>query len=1050
MRLVNLAISRTVAVLIMGLFLSVSAWAQNRVTGVVQDSDGEPLIGATVMVKGTQIGTSTDIDGRFAIQAKEGDILVVHYVGFAPEEVYVTGKPLTIIMSENTAALNEVVVLGYGAEQRKQDLSAAVGVVANTEELQKRPVTSTEQMLQGQLPGVTIIANGGDPTSTPSVVIRGQGSQNGDAVLWVVDGVPGAPINSLSDIESIVVLKDAASAAIYGAQSGAGGVILVTTKGAKEGKTSVSYEGQFGVRKASNLIRPLNAMEQRDMRVASYAATGAQAESSWNVNEYPWVGVTRTNWMDAIFRSAFYQRHNVVLNGGTENFTNRLSLSYNNDEGTLRNTYRKDLSVRYQGMFKINKWATLREDLTWGNGDSRGANTNDGYDGVILSAVYMPSCAPVYNPLDGTFAGTAPEDPEYNAAHPGFDPAIFGDVINPVRILEAADIYNRTINLWSTTTLEIANIVPGLKFNSRFSYNIWQNTYKSFTPIRDEQGKADYTNTLYYYFGRSNKWMTENTLTYDNSFGAHRVNALFSTTADKYKGSYVQNYENGFADESSYLQYLAKGDASTLVAYDGMWGPDTNVALVARLGYSYDDRYFVTASWRRDYAGRLPKEKNYGDFPAVTGAWKISNEKFFHQSEYLNLLKVRASWGRVGNLGSIGQGYKAALLASSISDRYTQYGITLGNKYADMISVASVVNPKLTWETSEQFDIGLDAELFNNKLSIAVDYFNKRTYNLIQGQTVNWPDYIGLGTMLVNMGEIRNRGVEVSATWNHRVNQDWAYTVSGNFAYLTNKVTDIGVKNADGTKGVWANSSNAFRSIIPWIYQTAEGQPLGSFYLIHSEGIFQNQEEIDAYVGPDGSKIQPYAQPGDLKFQDLNGDGKIDDEDRQYMGNSMPSTTYAFTLGFSYKNLSFNAMFQGVGGAQAFYAAKAVLVNDNEGNFNRSSEILNAWTPTNTNTDIPRLSKQDTNGNFTTPSDWYLEDASYLRLKSLTINYDFTSLIRKWDYLKDRNSSLNLYLAAENLFTITKYSGMDPECNGYDALKFPISRAFSIGINLTY
>ena len=1050
MRSVNLVISRAVMVLVMGLFLTVSAWAQSAVTGVVQDADGEPLAGATVLVKGTQVGTSTNIDGQFTINAKVGDMLIVTYIGFNPEEVYVTGKPLTIIMSENAAALDEVVVLGYGAEQRKQDLSAAVGVVADPTELQKRPVTSTEQMLQGQLPGVTVVANGGDPTSTPSLTIRGQGSQNGESVLWVVDGVPGAPINSLSDIESIVVLKDAASAAIYGAQSGAGGVVLVTTKGAKEGKTSVSYEGQYGIRKASNLVKPLDAMGQRDMRIASYAATGAQAEDSWNVQKYPWVGVTRTNWMDAIFRTAFYQRHSLSINGGTENFTNRLSLSYNNDEGTLRNTYKKDLSVRYQGMFKINQWATLREDLTWGNADSRGADTNGGQYGVILSAVYMPSCASIKNPIDGTWGGTANEDPEYILAHPGFDSGIFGDVRNPVRLLEHNNTNNQTINLWSTTSLEIANIVPGLKFVSRFTYNIWQNTYKNFTPIIDEPGKADFTNYLDVSSGRSDKWMTENTFTYENSFGANRVSALFSTTADSYKGRWLSASAKNLPDESSYLQYLAKADANTLTASDGMYGPDTNVALVARLGYSYDDRYFVTASWRRDYAGRLPKEKNYGDFPAVTGAWKISNEKFFTQSDFIRLLKIRASWGRVGNLGSIGQGYKAANLYSSISDRFTQYGITQGNTYGDMVYVSSLVNPKLTWETSEQFDLGIDADFFNDKLSLSVDYFNKRTYNLIQGQTTNWPDYIGLGTMLVNMGEIRNRGVEVLATWNQQVNKDWSFMVSANFAYLTNKVTDIGVTNADGSKGVWSSSGNSFRSIIPWIYQTAEGQPLNSFYLIKNLGIFQSQAEIDAYVGPDGNKIQPSAQPGDLKFQDLNGDGKINDEDRQYMGNAMPTTTYALTLGFTWKNLSVNAMFQGVGGAQAFYAAKSVLLNDTEGNFNRSSEILNAWTPTNTDTNIPRLSKQDANGNFTTASDWYLEDASYLRLKSMTVNYDLTSLVQKCNYFKNRNSRLNLYVAGENLFTITKYSGVDPECGGFDAMKFPVSRAFSLGVNLTY
>lgn len=290
-------------------------------------------------------------------------MLVVTYIGYSPEEVYVTGKPLVVIMSENTAALEEVVVLGYGAEQRKADLSAAVGVVANPTELQKRPVTSTEAMLQGQLPGVTIQSNGGDPTSPPSIVIRGQGSQKGDAVLWVVDGIPGAPINSLSDIESIVVLKDAASAAIYGAQSGAGGVILVTTKGAKKGETTISYEGQFGIRKASNLVKPLDAAGQILMRQKSNENAGTTIEPGWDTKLNPWVGVTRTNWMDEIFRTAFYQRHNVVLNGGTDNFTNRLSFSFNSDEGTLRNTYKKELAVRYQGMFKLNKWVTDRKSV---------------------------------------------------------------------------------------------------------------------------------------------------------------------------------------------------------------------------------------------------------------------------------------------------------------------------------------------------------------------------------------------------------------------------------------------------------------------------------------------------------------------------------------------------------------------------------------------------------------------------------------------------------------------------------------------------------------
>ena len=641
------------------------------------------------------------------------------------------------------------------------------------------------------------------------------------------------------------------------------------------------------------------------------------------------------------------------------------------------------------------------------------------------------------------------EDPEYIAQYGSNFADAHGDVVNPMRLLCAENRYNRTTDLWSTTSAEIANIVPGLKFISRFTYNVVQNNYKNFNPIVDEPGKPNANNNLTETNYRTDKWIAENTLTYNNNFGKHNVSGLFSVTADHYEARNLQVIGTDFADESYYLQYLA--NAKNVSASDWLSGPDSNVALVARVGYSYADRYFMTASWRRDYAGRLPKENNYGDFPAVTAGWKISNEDFFPKSEALNLLKIRGSWGRVGNLGSIGMGYKAALLGSDGSIWHQQEYAQYGNQkpWGNIVYNFKSVNPNLTWETSEQWDLGIDLEMFSNRLSFSVDYFDKRTFNLIQYQTMNWPNTIGLDAMLINQGEVRNRGVEISATWNHSVNRDWTYFVSGNFAYLKNKVSDIGVKNENGEPGVWTGDGH-FRSIIPYIYQTAQGQPLGSFYLIQTDGIFQSDAEAAAYVDKDGNRIQPNAKAGDLKFVDYNGDGKIDDGDRQYMGNSMPKTTFALSAGFSWKNLSFSAMFQGVGGAQAFYAGKSVILNDNEGNFNRSKEILNAWSETNRGSNIPRLSRADNNGNFTTPSDWYLEDASYLRLKNLTVNYDLTSLVQKWMHLKDRGSKVALFFSAENLFTITNYSGVDPECGGWDALKYPVSRAYSFGINLTY
>lgn len=1048
MKQVNLGFYRMVLFLLLGLFTSVIAYSQQiSVKGIVKDQIGEPVIGANVLVRGTTNGVITNVNGEFILSASKSDVLVVSFVGYTTQEIPVSEKQMTIVLKEDTELLDEVVVLGYGANTRKQDLSASVGIISNTDELAARPVTSTESMLQGQLPGVTIQADGGDPTSTPNIVIRGQGSQNGDYVLWVVDGVPGAPITSMNDIESIVVLKDAASAAIYGAQSGAGGVVLVTTKKAKEGAPTLTYDGTFGFRQATNLIEPLNAEEQVEMRRRSYENAGQALPDGWNVTKNPWVGTTRTDWMDAIFRTAFYQRHNIALNVGTDKSSSRLSLSFDNDQGTLINTYKKNLALRYNGKMQLNKWITISEDLVWKNTTSRSKETdNDAYTGPILSAVYMPASATIYNPLDGSYGGTTTEDPAYIEKYGSNFADAHGDAVNPVRLLEAENLYNKTSDVWSTTSLEIGNVLPGLKFVSRFTYNLQNYYYKKFNPIRDEVGKPNLSNNVQEQSYRMDAWKTENTLTYDNTFGKHTVGALFSTTADHYSKRGLEAIGKDLSSEAAYLQYMAYANSTEVLDY--LTGPDANVSMIARLAYSYDDRYFVTASWRRDYAGRLPKEHNFGDFPAVTLGWKISNEKFFKKNDIVNLLKLRASWGRVGNLGSIDYNYKSPLLSKNTYSEQAQYGVTSNQLWNNFAYYSTALNPNLTWETSEQYDLGLDMEMFNNRLSLSMDYFDKRTFNLIQPQPMNWPSTMGLDAMLVNLGEVRNRGFELSIGWNDRINKNFSYFVTGNFSYLKNWVSDIGVKNEDGTPGVWTDDKS-FRSVKD-IYQTTEGEPLNSFHLIQTAGIFQSDEEAAAYVDKNGKRIQPDAKKGDLKFVDYDGDGTIGFGDRQYMGSATPKTTFAWTLGFTWKKLSFSAMFQGVGGAQAMNVSKYMLLSDVEGNFNRSREILNAWSPDNRGSNIPILSKNDNNGNFSTASDWYLEDASYLRLKNVTLSYDLSDVFCKWSHLNDRNSRLSVFLSGENLATITRYSGMDPECGGWDALKYPVSRVFSLGVKLTY
>lgn len=559
-------------------------------------------------------------------------------------------------------------------------------------------------------------------------------------------------------------------------------------------------------------------------------------------------------------------------------------------------------------------------------------------------------------------------------------------------------------------------------------------------------GKPNLSNNVQEQSYRMDAWKTENTLTYDNTFGKHTVGALFSTTADHYSKRGLEAIGKDLSSEAAYLQYMAYANSTEVLDY--LTGPDANVSMIARLAYSYDDRYFVTASWRRDYAGRLPKEHNFGDFPAVTLGWKISNEKFFKKNDIVNLLKLRASWGRVGNLGSIDYNYKSPLLSKNTYSEQAQYGVTSNQLWNNFAYYSTALNPNLTWETSEQYDLGLDMEMFNNRLSLSMDYFDKRTFNLIQPQPMNWPSTMGLDAMLVNLGEVRNRGFELSIGWNDRINKNFSYFVTGNFSYLKNWVSDIGVKNEDGTPGVWTDDKS-FRSVKD-IYQTTEGEPLNSFHLIQTAGIFQSDEEAAAYVDKNGKRIQPDAKKGDLKFVDYDGDGTIGFGDRQYMGSATPKTTFAWTLGFTWKKLSFSAMFQGVGGAQAMNVSKYMLLSDVEGNFNRSREILNAWSPDNRGSNIPILSKNDNNGNFSTASDWYLEDASYLRLKNVTLSYDLSDVFCKWSHLNDRNSRLSVFLSGENLATITRYSGMDPECGGWDALKYPVSRVFSLGVKLTY
>ena len=1028
---------------------SFGAVAQNMtVRGTVSDNVG-PIVGAVVLSGGAN--AVTDMNGAFTINVPSNAVLEVSCLGYVSQEVPVNGRTnIDIVLAEDVEVLQEAVALGYGAQTKKKDLSASVGIVSNPEKLAGRPVTSTTGMLQGQIPGVVVSYTNGSPTSSPSILIRGQGSQKGDSVLWVVDGVPGAPITSMNDIESIVVLKDAASAAIYGATSGAGGVIIVTTKKAQKG-IHVEYDLVTGIRHASNLPEPLTAEEEIQMRTISSKNAGITLDTGWDPAVNPWIATTRTNWMDEIFRDALYQRHSATLNYGTDQLKSRLTFSYSNNPGVLVGTYQNDFGIRYYGEYQMNKWIKITENLSFSDGGGRGTDTGSSHTGTILSALYMPPSAEAYataGPYAGSYGGTTTEDPEYIAKYGNNFAGLHGDAVNPLRLLLADNIYDHSISFWTTTGLEIANIVKGLKFVDQFSYNIGSGYKKTFTPKRPEIGKPSLTNSMTEEARRSDGWRNEATLTYDRTFGKHTVGALGAFTANRDWNRKFSMTASSFDIEDPSMQYFAVA-GSYGTPYDE-YNNDANVAMVGRLSYSFDDRYFVTASYRRDIAGRLPKEHNYGDFPAVTGAWKISSEPFFPKTDAINLLKVRASWGRVGNLGSIGWHYKSPVLTNmgDVNDNRMSGREQGGQKRGATYTLAEAFNSSLTWETSEQFDLGLDVDLFQDRLSMSVDYYNKRTFNLIQNQSTDWPTSIGINPMLVNLGEINNRGVEFVATWRDKVGQDFNYYVTGNFAYNRNRVVDTGVFDSEGKAAPWTGGGG-YGLETTAIYRSENGQPLNSFYMIPCEGIFQSEEDVYDHI-KDGKLIQPGARPGDLKFTDVNGDGKISTDDRVYCGSPAPLYTFALSAGFNWKGFNVDMMLQGVAGNKIAYMAKQLIVADVEGNFSRSRDILNAWSPENRDSTIPILSRNDPNGNLQTPSSWYLEDGSYLRLKNLTVGYDFTKLLRKAPHFAERGSSLNVYFSAENLFTLTKYSGMDPEVGGYDTLTYPVHKVFAFGLKLNY
>ena len=985
---------------------------QNQISGTITDDTGQPLPGATIIIKGTSTGTTTDFDGKFILQIDDEDaVLLVSYIGFTTQEITVNGQTEINIQLVADSALDEVILIGYGSVAKKE-LTGAVATAGNIED---RAVTNVQEALQGNVSGVTVLADGGDPTSTPTIKIRGLGTSSAEKPLWIVDGVPyyGGPINPF-DIESLTVLKDAASASIYGVRAAAG-VILVTTKKGKQGKIQVDFGAFTGVQSVYEKPVALNAQQYTDMYNIAYDNSGIPRLDYFNGNTNPDRLMQRTNWVDEIFRSGIIQNYDIGLRGGSEKYSFSSSLGYNKREGILINTYADHISFRYNSAIKLSDKIKIGENfsytLTNGQSAFTGTQTADGgtnYNGVIAAAIKAPPFVPVYN-----------SEGVYSDVSDGQN----GDVIHPLGTLERINIDNPERNTFGNLFLEYKP-TEKLTLKSSYAINYSDEFYKEFDPRVAEASKlSKTTNTLTQIQANEINWSWENTLNYTTKFNdAHAFQLLGGYSLQHQERELNGIVAEGFENEDPKFLFLPLAEEIKDITYS--FFENNLISFFSRVLYDYDKKYFFSASIRRDGSSKLAQDRRWENFPSVAVGWALSEEDFF-KSDFASNLKLRASWGRVGNIESLSS-YPTNL---PLSDENIILGL---NGYQTGIVLDGRSNPNINWEISETTNFGLDFTSENNKWNLTADYFIKDTNRWLNRTPVSSLEGIGTSPF-VNSGKIRNNGLELALGYNKNEG-DFTYNVSGNVSFIKNEVLELAPKF-----DIIVDDITQVAALYP--LANAVGQPLFSYYLIESDGLLRT----DAAVTDARANGQPNAQLGDLRFIDKNKDGVIDDDDRVFKGSAFPTVSYGLNFSANYKKLDFSLFLQGTKGGVAYNGYKALgiyPVNTSVSGANLLDMALDTWHPGNPNASNPRLSIDDPNKNLQA-SDFWLEDTDYLRLKNLSIGYT----LPESPYFQ----KLRIYVTGQNVLTWTDYSGLDPEVSnrGVDGGQYPVARTFTLGFNLT-
>ncbi|MCB9049732.1 MAG: TonB-dependent receptor [Lewinellaceae bacterium] len=1004
------------------LFFSLKIGAQAfTVTGtVISEEDNQPLIGATVQEKGTTTGTVTDVDGNFNLLVSSPEaVLVFSYVGYQPQEIAVQGrKELPVVLSLEAELMDEVVVTGYKREFRSDVASAIASVKAKN--IEKLAVVGIDQALQGQAPGVMVTQVTGSPGDDIAVRIRGVGTLGNNNPLYVIDGVPTTGnINmfSLSDIESINVLKDAAAAAIYGARA-ANGVVLITTKKGEAGKPVFNFEAYYGTQQPVGLPELLNAEAYLTLRNEAIENANLLRNPANLLPTYdPAILDTLpdNDWLDLLFNPASMQRYSLSARGGSESGSFYISGEYLSQDGIFKGQGFDKYQLRFNGelgnrRFRVgNNLAFSHTNRQVINGSGDGFGPGNELSGVRYALITAP-LFPIRYP-DGRFINVTSELG---------DPVLFGDGnANPLVFVENTDWTINRYRVFGNVFAELS-LFEGLKLRSTLGGDFLFEREKLFKkrlspaiydPTSLNEGRV---------FDQTLVW--NNTLDFARAFGRHRVSALAGMEAIQNHTDYLGASASNFRRSDPLFRYI---DASVPVELNdiGASGIATEWALLSWFGqvsYSFANRYVASAALRRDGSSRFGKNNRWGTFPSVSAAWNISNEPFFENSRLVSTLKLRASWGKLGNQ-EIGI-YPFSSLVSQGDFVYT-----FGDNIATGSSILEIGNSNVKWETSTQTNAGLDLGMWEDRLSLSVDLFRKRTEDILVRVPV---PQAGGSTRppFVNAATVENKGLEVGVNYRNKVG-GFNYNLGVNFSSLRNEV--LSIADSEPILGGFGLSDGP-------LTKTEPGQPVGSFFLWEMDGLFQTQEEID------NSPFQTlFTQPGDVKFKDLNEDGVIDDKDRQHVGNPFPDFTFGFTAALNWRNFDFSTLLQGVKGNDVYFLYGNFAYETQLRGFNSYAELLNRWTPDNTNTDIPKVSVDDRNGNRRA-STRFLEDGSYLRVRNITLGYNFKGLLKV-----ESISSLRLYLTVQNALTFTNYPGLDPEiqANANDTRGLGISSDLSVGID---